>query len=83
MWKSLELYILWSELSRHKLSPTLASAQYSCPDSAIGLVGRQLEAAGQKFSYYYQCLCRSNVMHNPHKLNSRILIQTETQRILK
>jgi len=31
------------ELSRHKLSPTLASTHYSCPDNAIGLVGRQLE----------------------------------------
>jgi len=36
-----ELYILWSDLSRHKLSLTLASAQYSCPEYAIGLVGRQ------------------------------------------
>jgi len=52
-----ELYILWSELSRRKLSPTLASAHYSCPDNAIGIVGRQLEAVGWKFSYYYQCLC--------------------------
>jgi len=64
-----ELYILWSELNRRKLSPTLASAHYSCRDNAIGLVGRQLEAVGWKFSYYCQCLCRSNVMHNPHKLN--------------
>jgi len=37
-----ESYILWSELSRHKLSQMLASAHYSCPDNAIGLVGRQL-----------------------------------------
>jgi len=36
------LYILWSELSRYKLSLTLASAHYSYPDSAIGLVGREL-----------------------------------------
>ena len=50
-----ELYILWSELSRHKLSPRLASAHYSCPDNAVELVGRQLEAVGRKFSYYYQC----------------------------
>ena len=38
MRKSLELYILWSELSRRKLSPTLAnlaSAHYSCPANAI------------------------------------------------
>ena len=38
--KSTELYILRSEFSRRKLSPTLASAHYSCPDYAIGLVGR-------------------------------------------
>ena len=37
-----ELYILWSELSQRKLSPTLASAHYSCPDNATGLAGRQL-----------------------------------------
>jgi len=38
MRKSLELYILWSELSRRKLSPTLAnlaSAHYSFPANAI------------------------------------------------
>jgi len=35
---STELYILyWSELSRRKLSPTSATAHYSCPDNAIGL----------------------------------------------
>ena len=34
-----ELYILCSELSRRKLSPTLATTHYSClPDDAIGLV---------------------------------------------
>ena len=38
-----ELYILSSELSRRNLSPTLASAHYSSPDNAIGLVGRQLD----------------------------------------
>jgi len=48
-----ELYILWSELSWCKLSTTLVSAHYSCPDDAIGLVGRQLEAVGWKFSYCY------------------------------
>jgi len=63
-----ELYVLWSELSRRKLLPTLASTHYTCPDNAIGLVGRQLEAVGWKFSYYYQSLCRSNVKHSPHKL---------------
>jgi len=68
-WKSTKLYILWSEFSRLKLSPTLASAHYSCLDNAIGLVGRQLEAVGRKFSYYYQCLCWSNVTLNPNKLN--------------
>ena len=35
----IELYILWSELTQRKLSPTLANAHYSCPDDAIGLVG--------------------------------------------
>ena len=35
-----ELYILWSELSRHKLLPTLATALYSYPDNAIGLVAQ-------------------------------------------
>ena len=35
-----ELYILWSELSRRKLSPTLATAHYSCPDNAIELVAQ-------------------------------------------
>jgi len=33
-----ELHILWSELSQRKLSPTLATADYSCPDNVIGLV---------------------------------------------
>ena len=37
-----KLYILWNELSRRKLSPTLASAHYSCPDNVIGIVGGQL-----------------------------------------
>jgi len=36
------LYILWSELSWRKLLLTLASAHYSCPDNATGLIGRQL-----------------------------------------
>ena len=34
----IELYILLSELSRHKLLPTLANAHYSCPDNTTGLV---------------------------------------------
>ena len=34
-----ELYIPWSELSRRKLSPTLATAHYSFPDNAIELSG--------------------------------------------
>ena len=38
MRKSLELYILWSELSWRKLLPMLATTHYSCPDNAIGLV---------------------------------------------
>jgi len=56
-----ELYLLWSELSRCKLS-TSATADYSSPDNAIGLVAQcelsrygkldyLLKAAGQKFSH--------------------------------
>jgi len=81
-----ELYIPWSDLSRHKLSSTLASAQYSCPEYAIGLVGRQLEAVWRNFSYYYyyyQCLCQSNVMHNPHKLNTDSNRNTKNIKIIK
>jgi len=37
-----ELDVLWSELSGRKPLPTLASTHYTCPDNAIGLVGRQL-----------------------------------------
>ena len=40
-----ELYILWSERNRCRLSPTLAAAHYSCPDNAIGLVA-QCELSG-------------------------------------
>jgi len=50
--------ILWSELSRRKLSPTLATAHYSCPDNDIGLVAQCelssyviLESVGRKFSH--------------------------------
>jgi len=83
MWKSTELYILWSELSRRKLSPTSASAHYSCPDNAIGLVGRQLEAVRRKFYYYYQCLCRPYVMHNPRQLNIDSNRNTKNIKIIK
>ena len=66
MRKSAESYILWSELSRRKLSPTLASAHYSCPDNAIELVGRQL---GGNFLiatnvYVDQRLCTSTILIN-------------------
>jgi len=81
--KITELYSQSSELSRHKLSPTLASAHYSCPDNAIGLVGRQLEAVGWKFSYYYQRLCRLNVTHNPHKLDTDLNRNTKNIKIIK
>ena len=57
MQKSTDLYILQGELSQCKLLPMLASTHYSCLDNAIRLVGRQFEAVGWKFSYYYQCLC--------------------------
>jgi len=40
-----ELYILWSELSQHRLSPTLATAHYSSPDNANGLAA-QCELSG-------------------------------------
>jgi len=57
-----ELYILRNELSRRKLSPTSATAHYSSPDNAIGLVaqcelsgcvklGEFLEAVGRTFSH--------------------------------
>ena len=78
-----ELYILWSELSRRKLLPTLASTHYSCPDNAVGLVGRQLEAVLRKFSYYCQCLCRSNIMHNLHKLNIDSSRNTKNIKMIK
>jgi len=61
-----ELSILSSELSWCKLSPMLASAHYSCSDNAIGLAGRQL---GGNFLITTN-VCRSNVMYNPHKLNT-------------
>jgi len=83
MRKSTESYILLSELSRRKLSPTLASAHYCGRDNAVGLVGRQLEAAGRKFSYYYKCLYRSNVMHNPRKLNTDSSRNTKNIKIIK
>ena len=51
--KITELYILCSELSRCKLSPTLASAHYSCPYNATGIVGRQLEQSGGNFLITY------------------------------
>jgi len=41
-----ELYVLcWSELSRRKLSPTLATADYSCSDNTVRLVA-QCELSG-------------------------------------
>jgi len=36
-----ELHIPWSELSWRKLPPTLATAHYSSPDNAIGLVAQR------------------------------------------
>jgi len=35
-----ELHILWSELSRHKLSLMLATAHCSSPDNDIGLIAQ-------------------------------------------
>jgi len=40
-----ELYTVWSELSRRKLSPTSATAHYCCPNNAIGLLA-QCELSG-------------------------------------
>jgi len=61
-----ELYILWSELSRRKLSPTLATDHHSFPDHAIGLVAQcelsgyvKLEAVGRKFSHRPRQPCHS------------------------
>jgi len=34
------MYILWNKISRRKLSPTLATAHYTCPDNTIGLVAQ-------------------------------------------
>ena len=44
---------------------TLASAHYSCPDNTIGLVGRQLETVGRKFSYYYYYSLPTHVRNAP------------------
>jgi len=43
--RNTELCIIWSELSRRKLSPTLATAHCSCSDNATGLVA-QCELSG-------------------------------------
>jgi len=40
-----EIYILWSQLSQRKLSPTLATAHYSCANNDTGLVS-QCELSG-------------------------------------
>ena len=52
-------------------------------DNAIGLVGRQLEAVWRNFSYYYQCLCWSNIMHNRHKLDIDSNRNTKNIKIIK
>ena len=75
--KTTELYILWSELNRRKLSPTLATAHYSCPDNAIGLVGRQSDG---------NFLIATNVYVDQTSCTILInwtVIQIETQRLLK
>ena len=40
--RTIELYyvLCWSELSRHKLLPALATAYYTDPDNAIGFVAQ-------------------------------------------
>ena len=82
-----ELYILWSELCRHKLSPTLATIHYCCRDNAIGLVaqselsgyvkfGYLLKAVGWKFSYYYQCRCWCKILDsNRNTKNVKIAVK--------
>ena len=82
-----ELYILWSELCRRKLSPTLATIHYCCRDSAIGLVaqselsgyvkfGYLLKAVGRKFSYYYQCCCWCKILDlNRNTKNVKIAVK--------
>ena len=48
--------LYWSELSWHKLSPTSATAQYSSPDNAIGLVA-QCELSGHdKVGYLFEAV---------------------------
>jgi len=61
-----ELYFLWCELSRRKLSPMLATAHHSFPHNAIGLVAQcelsgyvKLEAVGLKFSHRPRQSCHS------------------------
>jgi len=45
----------------------------------------QLKAAGRKFSYYQaeQCLCQSNVKHNPQKVNTDSNRNTKYIKIIK
>jgi len=48
-----ELYILRSELSWRKLSPTLATIHYSkdsCPDNAIGLVAHRERKCAENYN---------------------------------
>jgi len=40
-----DIYSVGGEHSRRKLSPMLATAHYSCPDNAVGLVA-QCELSG-------------------------------------
>ena len=81
-----ELYILCSELSRRKLSPTLATAHYSSPDNTIGLVA-QWELSGYESSWAEIFLLlpmfMSNIMHNPHKLNNDSNRNTKNIKIIK
>jgi len=62
---STELYILcWSELSRHKPSPTSATAHYSSPDGAIGLVSRCQLSRYVKLDYFLEA-ARLKFLHRP------------------
>jgi len=76
-------YIFYGVSLAGRAVADVASSHYSCPDNAIGLVGRQLEAVWRNFSYYYQCLCRSHVVHKPHKLNIDSNRNTKNTEIIK
>ena len=63
-----ELYILWSELGRRKLSPTLmAAAHYSSPDNAIGLVAQCELSRYVKLGSFWRHATGRKFSHRPGK----------------